>query len=46
MILKRVILLLKADYIDAKVAYPDFTYNDTYLDTLYKEVTFVVKIVY
>lgn len=23
---------------DTKVAYPDYTYNNTYLDTLYKEV--------
>ena len=29
----------KADYIEPKIGYPDFTYNDTYLNELYKYVT-------
>ena len=28
----------KADYIDPKIGYPDFTYNDTYMDKLYENV--------
>lgn len=28
----------KADFMDTKVAYPDYTFNDTYLDILYKDV--------
>ena len=32
--------LEKADYIDAKIGYPDFTYNDTHLNEIYKHVGF------
>lgn len=28
----------KANFIDPKVAYPDYTYNNTHLDILYKAV--------
>lgn len=28
----------KADLIDTKIGYPDYTYNKTYLDDLYKKV--------
>ena len=28
----------KADYIDPKIGYPDYTYNDTYMNNLYKNV--------
>ncbi len=28
----------KAEYIDVKVGYPDYTYNNTYLDSLYENV--------
>ena len=29
----------KADFIEKKIGYPEFTYNDTYLNLLYKEVS-------
>lgn len=29
----------KADYIDVKVGFPDYTYNNTHLDSLYENVT-------
>lgn len=29
----------KAELIDTKIGYPDYTYNNTYLDDLYKNVT-------
>lgn len=28
----------KAELIDTKIGYPDYTYNNTYLDDLYKDV--------
>jgi len=28
----------KADYIDTKIGYPDYTFNDTYLNDIYKGV--------
>ena len=28
----------KADFIDPKIGYPEFTYNDTHLNDMYKEV--------
>ena len=28
----------KADYIDPKIGYPEFTYNDTHLNDMYKNV--------
>jgi membrane metallo-endopeptidase-like protein 1 len=28
----------KADFIDPKIGYPEFTYNDTHLNDIYKEV--------
>ena len=31
--------LEKANSIDVKVGYPDYTYNDTYLDKLYEGVS-------
>lgn len=39
-------LMQKADFIDKKVAYPDYTYNNTYLDILYKDVknSFLIEI--
>jgi predicted metalloendopeptidase len=30
----------KLDLIDIKIGYPEFTYNDTHLDSLYKDVNF------
>lgn len=33
----------KADYIDPKIGYPEFTYNDTHLNDMYKNV---IKILY
>jgi hypothetical protein len=30
--------ICKADLIDVKIGYPDYTYNDTYLNNLYKNV--------
>lgn len=30
----------KADFIDPKIGYPDYTYNDTYLDILYENYNF------
>jgi hypothetical protein len=29
----------KADRIDVKIGYPDYTYNDTYMNDLYKGVS-------
>ena len=28
----------KADFIDTKIGYPDYTFNDTYMNDIYKEV--------
>ena len=28
----------KADFIDTKIGYPDYTFNDTYMNEIYKEV--------
>jgi membrane metallo-endopeptidase-like protein 1 len=32
----------KADYIDPKIGYPEFTYNDTHLNEMYKNVIIVI----
>lgn len=32
--------LEKADFIDPKIGYPEFTYNDTYLNDYYKDVSY------
>jgi neprilysin len=29
----------KADFIEKKIGYPEFTYNNTYLNMIYKEVS-------
>ena len=29
----------KADFIDVKIGYPDYTFNDTHLNDLYKRVS-------
>ena len=31
--------MFKANMIDVKIGYPEYTYNDTYLNTLYKDVS-------
>lgn len=33
----------KAQLIDIKIGYPDFTYNDTYIDSLYEDVRMMKK---
>ena len=34
----KAVALEKADKMDIKIGYPDYIYNDTYLEELYKEV--------
>ncbi len=29
---------IKADLIDVKIGYPDYTYNETYLNSIYENV--------
>lgn len=33
----------KADFMDSKVGYPDFIYNNTHLNFLYRNVNFFLK---
>ena len=35
----------KAQLIDIKIGYPDFTYNDTYIDSLYEDVRIMKKFI-